>query len=122
MRLKYVSTEAACLATLTAAVLWLGTILFYYTTLESEELMLLSKMRSQQTQSFWLSVAAPTAIHKSDYIFNFHTNQFWFFPLYGRLSKQKGNNVNFTLSTAEKNEKAVKAKQINQNVYILNEV
>jgi hypothetical protein len=67
-------------------------------------------------------VAAPTAIHKSDYMFNFHTNQFWFFPLHGRLSKQKDNNVNFTLSTAKKNEKDVKATQITQNIYILNEV
>jgi len=95
--------------------------LFYYTTLESEESMLLSKKRSQQTQSFWLSVAAPTAIHKPHYVFNFHTNQFWFFPLYGCLSKQ-GDNINFTLSRAEKNEKAVKAIQITQNIYILNEV
>jgi len=67
-------------------------------------------------------MAALTAIHKSDYIFNFHTNQFWFFPLYGCLSKQKDNNINFTLSTAEKNEEAVKAIQITQNIYIVNEV
>jgi hypothetical protein len=66
-------------------------------------------------------MAAPTAIHKFDYIFNFHTNQFWFFPLYGCLSKQK-DNINFTLSKAEKNEKAAKAIQITQNIYIMNGV
>jgi len=54
-------------------------------------------------------VAAPTAIHKSDYLLNFQTNQFWFIPLYGCLSKHKDNNINFTISTAEKNEKTVKS-------------
>jgi hypothetical protein len=34
----------------------------------------------------------------------------------------KRTTTDFTLSTAEKNEKAVKAIQITQNIYILNEV
>ena len=84
--------------------------------------MLLSKTRSQQTQSFWLSVAAPTAIHKPKYIFNFHTNQFWFFPTLWVLIQTKGQQHKLHTSTAEKNEKAVKAIQITQNIYILNEV
>lgn len=53
-----------------------------------------------------------------DFIFNFHKNQLWFFPLYGCSSKQKDNNTNFKLSTPENNEKAVKAILITQNIYI----
>lgn len=68
-----------------------------------------SKMRSQHTQIFWPCVAKATATHKPDWIFNFHTNQFWFFPLYECLSKQRDNNISFAFSTAKNNKKGCKS-------------